>query len=59
MEYRNVPTDSLIPYERNPRRNDQAVDAVTASIREFGFKVPIVVDRDGLLLVVEILEKIL
>lgn len=47
MEYRNVPTDSLIPYERNPRRNDQAVDAVAASIREFGFKVPIVVDRDN------------
>lgn len=47
MEYRNVLTDSLIPYERNPRRNDQAVDAVAASIREFGFKVPIVVDRDN------------
>ena len=32
------------PYEKNPRRNDDAVDAVANSIREFGFKVPIVVD---------------
>lgn len=47
MEYKHVLTSSLIPYERNPRRNDQAVDAVAASIREFGFKVPIVIDRDN------------
>ncbi len=37
------------PYENNPRINDGAVDAVAASIREFGFKVPIVVDRDGVI----------
>lgn len=37
-------TDSLIPYANNPRLNDNAVDAVAASIKEFGFKVPIVVD---------------
>lgn len=36
----------LKPYENNPRKNDQAVDAVAASIREFGFKVPIIVDRN-------------
>lgn len=35
--------DSLIPYANNPRLNDNAVDAVAASIKEFGFKVPIVV----------------
>lgn len=34
----------LIPYENNPRINDRAVDAVAASIREFGFKVPIICD---------------
>ena len=28
------------PYANNPRKNDQAVDAVASSIREFGFKVP-------------------
>lgn len=35
------------PYENNPRRNDAAVDAVAASIREFGFRNPIIVDADG------------
>lgn len=39
--------DKLIPYARNPRKNDGAVDAVAASIKEFGFKQPIVVDKDG------------
>lgn len=39
------------PYGRNPRRNDGAVDAVAASIREFGFQQPLVVDRDGVLIV--------
>lgn len=37
----------LRPYTRNPRKNDQAVDAVANSIREFGFKVPIVIDKNG------------
>lgn len=37
----------LKPYGRNPRKNDKAVDAVAESIREFGFKVPIVADKDG------------
>lgn len=41
------PVERLRPYENNPRKNDDAVGAVTASIREFGFKVPIIVDRDG------------
>lgn len=39
--------DNLMPYENNPRKNDGAVDAVAASIKEFGFKVPIVVDKDN------------
>lgn len=37
----------LRPYTRNPRKNDQAVDAVANSIREFGFKVPVVIDKNG------------
>lgn len=37
-------TDELIPYINNPRNNDQAVDAVASSIKNFGFKVPIVID---------------
>lgn len=36
--------DELIPYVNNPRQNDDAVDAVASSIKNFGFKVPIVVD---------------
>ena len=35
------------PYEKNPRKNDAAVSAVANSIREFGFKVPIVIDKNG------------
>lgn len=37
------------PYENNPRNNDNAVPAVVASICEFGFKVPIVIDSDGVI----------
>lgn len=40
----------LIPYENNPRNNDGAVDAVAASIKEFGFKVPIVIDKDNVII---------
>ena len=40
-------TTDLIPYENNPRKNDGAVEAVANSIKEFGFKVPIVVDAEG------------
>ena len=39
--------NELIPYENNPRINDDAVDYVVNSIKEFGFKVPIVIDSDG------------
>jgi ParB-like chromosome segregation protein Spo0J len=37
------------PYEKNPRRNDDAVKYLVESIKEFGFKVPIVIDRDGVI----------
>ena len=40
----------IIPYERNPRKNDKAVDAVAESIRQFGFKVPCVVDANHVLI---------
>jgi DNA modification methylase len=43
--------DDIRPYEKNPRVNDQAVDAVVASIREFGFRQPIVVDAEGVIIV--------
>lgn len=37
------------PYEKNPRKNDSAVDAVANSIKEFGFKVPVVIDKDNII----------
>lgn len=37
------------PYENNPRKNDAAVEYVANSIREFGWKVPIVIDKDGVI----------
>lgn len=40
-------TGDLIPYENNPRKNNAAVDLVANSIKEFGFKVPIVVDKEN------------
>jgi len=43
--------DTIRPYEQNPRQNDAAVDAVAASIREFGFRQPIVVDTEGVIVV--------
>ena len=37
------------PYEKNPRKNDSAVDAVANSISQFGFKVPVVIDKDNII----------
>jgi hypothetical protein len=45
------PIGSIRPYENNPRLNDAAVDAVAASIKEFGFRQPLVVDEDGVIVV--------
>ena len=42
--------NDLIPYVNNPRNNSGAVDAVASSIAEFGFKVPVVIDRNGILI---------
>ncbi len=39
------------PYANNPRHNEDAVDAVAASLREFGFRQPIVVDGEGVIVV--------
>lgn len=39
----------LKPYEKNPRNNDEAVKYVANSIKEFGFKVPIVIDKDNVI----------
>jgi DNA modification methylase len=49
IEMRDI--DQIIPYDKNPRVNDGAVDAVVASIREFGWRQPIVVDGQGVIVV--------
>ena len=45
------PVDRPKPYAKNPRRNDAAVEKVAASIREFGWAQPIVVDGDGVIII--------
>lgn len=45
IEY--IPIAEIIPYENNPRKNDKAVDIVMKSIKEFGFKNPIILDKDN------------
>jgi len=49
VEHRSIA--EISPYEANPRRNDAAVDAVAESIRQFGFRQPIVVDEAGVIVV--------
>ena len=49
MELTYKKIEELIPYENNPRKNDNAVDAVAASIKEFGFKVPVILDADNVI----------
>lgn len=39
----------IMPYEQNPRRNESAVQLVANSIKEFGWKQPIVIDKDGVI----------
>ena len=41
------PIDRFVPYARNPRKNDPAVDRMCSSLREFGFKVPVLARSDG------------
>jgi ParB-like chromosome segregation protein Spo0J len=47
MEIQAWPIDKLIFYARNPRKNDAVVDRMCSSIREFGFKIPVLARSDG------------
>ena len=49
MKVKNVKIDDLKPYENNPRNNDGAVQYVANSIKQFGFQVPIVVDKNNVI----------
>lgn len=46
MKIDMVPIESVIPYDKNPRKNTRAVKKIAASIKEFGWRQPIVVDKD-------------
>ena len=49
MEIVNKKIDEIKPYEKNPRKNDEVVKYVANSIKEFGFKVPIVIDKNNVI----------
>lgn len=46
LKIQNKLVDELIEYDNNPRLNDEAVDVVAKSIKEFGFKVPVIIDAN-------------
>ena len=49
MDISEKKVKDLIPYENNPRLNDDAVEYVMQSIESFGFKVPLVIDKDNVI----------
>lgn len=51
MKITNRKINEIIPYENNPRVNNQAIDKTAMSIKEYGFQQPIVVDKNGVIIV--------
>jgi hypothetical protein len=51
MQVEDRPLASIKPYDRNPRLNDSGVEAVATSIKEFGFRQPIVIDENDVIIV--------
>ena len=49
LKIQNKLVDELIEYDNNPRLNDEAVDVVAKSIKEFGFKVPVIIDENNII----------
>jgi len=50
LEITYVPLSEIQPYSNNPRKNDKAVDVVAKSIKEFGFRVPIILDKNNVII---------
>lgn len=50
MNIEKVSIAKVIPYIRNPRKNDNAIEKVASSIKEFGFRQPIVVDEENVII---------
>lgn len=51
MKVQHLPIDKIHPYENNPRNNEKAIEYVANSIKEFGWQQPIVVDKEGVIVV--------
>ncbi len=51
MKVQIVDINKVVPYATNPRNNESAIDGVVASLKEFGWKQPIVVDKDYVIIV--------
>jgi ParB-like chromosome segregation protein Spo0J len=51
MEIENLPPESVRPYPENPRRNDAAINKVKRSLQDYGFRQPIVVDEEMVVIV--------
>ena len=49
MNIVNIKVNELKAYENNPRNNESAIEAVANSIKEFGFKVPIIIDKNNVI----------
>lgn len=49
LEIKDIKVCDLKEYENNPRHNEEAVEAVAESIKQYGFKVPIILDRNGVI----------
>jgi len=47
IKFEHWPTSRLLPYARNPRKNDHVVDQMAAAITEFGFRIPIIAKSTG------------
>lgn len=51
MKIELLPITAITPYARNPRKNQSAIAAVKASLKEYGFQQPLVIDRDNVIVV--------
>jgi len=49
MQIENIDIKQLKPYQNNPRKNDRAIDKVAESIKLFGFKIPVILDRNDVI----------
>lgn len=50
MQIKEMKVEDLFPYWNNPRKTEKAIDAVAESIRLYGFKVPIIVDKNNIII---------